>query len=92
MRGGVLEAAAADPAVRPQDDLFRHVNGAWLATAQIPADRPGTGSFLVLRDAAEAACRDILDELVARADPADPADPAAKIASLYASFLDEERI
>ena len=106
VRGGVLETAAVDPAVRPQDDLFRHVNGAWLATAQIPADRPGTGAFLVLRDAAEAACRDILDELVARADsaPAAPAGPtgsaepaaqagsAAKIASLYTSFLDEERI
>ena len=34
----------------------------------------------------------LVDELVARADPADPAEPAAKIASLYASFLDEERI
>ena len=112
VRGGVLEVAAVDPAVRPQDDLFRYVNGAWLAAAQIPADRPGTGAFLVLRDAAEAACRDILDELVARAGPAasapttptasagpaesagsaGPTGPADKIASLYASFLDEERI
>ena len=24
---GVLETAAADPSIRPQDDLFRHVNG-----------------------------------------------------------------
>ena len=92
-RGGVLEASAIDPAVRPQDDLFRHVNGTWLANARIAADRPGISSFVVLRDAAEAACRDILDDLAARADGGTaPVTSSAKIASLYASFLDEERI
>ena len=97
--GGVLDTSAADPAVRPQDDLFRCANGAWIKTAQIPADRPGTGTFLVLRETAEAACRDILDGLVAQAEPnaaptalGESAAPSAKIASLYASFLDEERI
>ncbi len=29
-----------DPQIRPQDDLFGHVNGQWLATAEIPV-RPG---------------------------------------------------
>ena len=27
-----------DPAVRPQDDLFGHVNGRWLDTEEIPDD------------------------------------------------------
>ena len=27
-----------DPGIRPQDDLFRHVNGRWLARTEIPAD------------------------------------------------------
>ncbi|MDO4243191.1 MAG: M13-type metalloendopeptidase [Actinomyces sp.] len=89
---GVLETEARDPRVRPQDDLFRHVNGAWLDTAQIPADRPSTGSFHILRDQAEAACRDLLEELASRAGGhEEPADDAAKIAALYSSFLDEER-
>ena len=91
---GVLETAAVDESVRVQDDLFRHVNGAWLARAQIPADRPSTGSFVVLRDAAEEACRAILDELSARA-PADgepPTTPRGKIAALYAAFMDAGRI
>ena len=35
---GVYETAAADPAVRVQDDLFRHVNGGWLRDAEIPAE------------------------------------------------------
>ena len=28
-----------DPDIRPQDDLFGHVNGRWLQTAEIPADK-----------------------------------------------------
>ncbi len=29
-----------DDSIRPQDDLFGHVNGAWFDTAEIPADLP----------------------------------------------------
>ena len=91
---GVLETAAVDESVRAQDDLFRHVNGAWLARAEIPADRPSTGSFTVLRDAAEEACRAILDELSAEipADAGPPTTPRGKIAALYAAFMDAGRI
>ncbi|MDO4900304.1 M13 family metallopeptidase [Actinomyces sp.] len=89
---GVYEPAAADTSVRPQDDLFRHANGTWLATTTIPADRPATGSFLVLRDAAEAACRDILEELAASPYDGLPTDPSAKLGALYAAFLDAEHI
>ena len=39
-----------DPAVRPQDDLFGHVNNHWLQTVEIPADRGRYGAFDVLRD------------------------------------------
>ncbi|MBE6481777.1 MAG: peptidase M13 [Actinomyces ruminicola] len=89
---GVYETAAANASVRPQDDLFRHVNGTWLATTTIPADRPATGSFLVLRDAAEAACRDILQELASAPQTDVPTTPADKLGALYAAFLDEEHV
>lgn len=91
---GVLDTAARDESVRVQDDLFRHVNGSWLAAEQIPADRPGTGSFLVLRDAAEEDCHAILTELAHGVDPAGPppTDSPGKIAALYVSFMDEARI
>ena len=39
-----------DPNVRPQDDLYDHVNGAWLEAEVIPDDRALTGSFVTLRD------------------------------------------
>ena len=48
----VLESSNMDPSVRPQDDFYRHVNGTWLATHKIPADRPMDGAFHALRDAA----------------------------------------
>lgn len=94
VRAGVLELDAVDDGLRPQDDLFRYANGSWLASAEIPADRPGTGSFTLLRDAAEEACHEILREAAASEDAARPrpATPAGKIGALFATFMDEERI
>ena len=63
-----IDTADLDAAVRPQDDLFRHVNGAWLARTEIPADLPAYGSFMRLREESEAAVRAILEEIFALAD------------------------
>jgi putative endopeptidase len=79
-----------DPDVRVQDDLFRHVNGGWLSRTEIPDDKPLTGAFMDLRDRAEAAVRDIITGL--GADGAELAGDEAKIAALYASFMDEETV
>ncbi|GGG48490.1 putative zinc metalloprotease [Kocuria dechangensis] len=77
-----------DRSVRPQDDLYRHVNGAWLSRTEIPDDKPSVGAFIELRDQAEAAVR----ELITTARAGDPDAVESKIANLYASFMDEERI
>ena len=58
-----FDFTAFDPEVRVQDDLYRHVNGRWLREAEIPADKPLTGAFVRLRDAAEEAVRDIITTL-----------------------------
>ncbi len=79
-----------DAAVRPQDDLYRHVNGRWLATATIPDDKSSYGSFYVLREQAEAQVRAIIEEAAA-AEPA-PGTVERKVGDLYASFLDTERV
>ncbi|MGR2752456.1 M13 family metallopeptidase [Agromyces arachidis] len=76
-----------DPAVRPQDDLFRHVNGKWMARTEIPADKARYGSFLVLYEEAERAVRAIIEE----AQGAEPGSEARKVGDLYASFMNEER-
>ncbi|HEX5090032.1 MAG TPA: M13 family metallopeptidase N-terminal domain-containing protein, partial [Nocardioides sp.] len=84
-----------DPDVRPQDDLFGHVNGRWLAETEIPSDRSSWGSFVELADAAEEQVHAIIEDLAARATDetaGDLNDDAQKIGDLFASFMDTERI
>jgi endothelin-converting enzyme/putative endopeptidase len=83
-----------DPAIRPQDDLFGHVNGRWLETVEIPADKGSWGPFLQLADIAEQQVRDIIEELaerVASGEQGLDGDPM-RIACLYASFMDEATV
>ncbi len=76
--------------VRPQDDLFRHVNGVWLRDAEIPADRARFGAFDELRMESEDRVRKIIDECASSA--AAPESNARKIGDVYRSFMDEKRI
>ena len=75
-----------DASVRPQDDLFRHVNGRWIERTEIPADKARYGSFLVLHEEAEQAVREIIEE----SQQAEPGTEARKVGDLYASFMDEQ--
>lgn len=83
-----------DNNVRAQDDLYRHANGAWLSTARIPADQGSYGSFMALRDDSEAAVKAIIEEAQAnsKADDGSVDERKKRIANLYSSFMDEERI
>ncbi len=76
-----------DPAIRPQDDLYRHVNGKWIERTEIPSDKARYGSFLVLAEESEKAVRDIIME----SQSAAPGTEARKVGDLYASFMDEAR-
>lgn len=77
--------------IRPQDDLFGHVNGRWLDETEIPSDRSSWGPFVQLADIAEQQVRDIITTLAET--PADQLDEdARKIGDLYASFMDEAAI
>src|ERR1700733_8658512 len=76
-----------DPGIRPQDDLFRHVNGRWLARTEIPADRARYGTFQILAEEAEKAVR----EIVERAASAPAGSEERKFGDLYASFMVADR-
>jgi len=76
-----LDLSHIDATVRPQDDLYRHFNGAWLKSAQIPADRASDGAFVKLRIESEARVREIVET-------ATGSDEAKKLRDLYASFMD----
>ena len=84
-----IDRAGADASVRPQDDLFRHVNGAWLAKTQIPAERAYYGSFIQLADKAESDLRALIEAAAASDSPA--GSDARKVGDLFASFMDEAR-
>jgi len=82
-----IDLSTIDHTVRPQDDLYQHVNGAWLKATEIPDDRPLEGTFTALRDGSELAVRDIIEEAAAKGDAASGIE--RKIGGLYNSFMDE---
>ncbi|MGL5031550.1 MAG: M13 family metallopeptidase [Aeromonas sp.] len=82
-----LALANMDTQVKPGNDFFRYVNGKWLATAKIPADRPADGAFYMLRDKSLADVRVIVEGLAKQ--PAASGSSAQQIRDLYASYLDQ---
>ncbi|WP_402467493.1 M13 family metallopeptidase [Isoptericola aurantiacus] len=91
LRSGI-DTDALDPAVRPQDDLFRHVNGRWLDSHEIPADRAMDGAFRALHDAAEEHVREIITDAGQAVRDGDATGAQAQVGALYASFMDTDRI
>jgi putative endopeptidase len=88
-----IDLSHLDENARPQDDLFGHVNGRWLADYDIPADRATDGAFRHLYDRAEEQVRDLIIEASEKAAAADTVDAdALRIGDLYASFLDEQTV
>ena len=85
-----LDLTYRDDAVRVQDDLFTHVNGQWLDTYEIPADRAVDGAFRTLYDQAELDVRKIIQ--AASATDAAPGTDERKIGDLYTSFMDEAAV
>jgi predicted metalloendopeptidase len=85
-----IERANFDKAVRPQDDLFRAVNGLWLAKTEIPADRSDYGAFGILAEKAEKDLGEIIEICTAAKDNA-PGSERQKVGDLYASFMNEAR-
>jgi len=79
-----------DASIRPQDDLFRFVNGGWMKSAEIPSDRSSYGAFYWLIENAEQQVREIIEGLAAAKQPA--GSIGQKIGDLYTSFMNEARI
>lgn len=76
-----IDPSLFSPTVRPGDDFFRYVNGPWLETHEIPPDKAADGQFHRIHELTEERVRAIIED----------APSGSQIASLYASFMDEER-
>ena len=89
MKSG-LDLSHIDQSVRPQDDLFRFMNGKWLKESKIPEDRASDGAFYWLYEQAEKQVKQII--LDQAASKAAAGSNAQKIGDLYNSFMDEDGI
>ena len=86
-----IDRSNMDLSVRPQDDFYAYVNGTWLENAEIPADRTTTGVFRDLRESAREDVLAIIQNLAAEPD-LEPGTDEQKVADLYNSFMDTERL
>lgn len=83
-----LDPDGFDKSVRAQDDLFLHVNGRWLMSTDIPADKSNYGSFTRLDDEARENIRKIIEEAVNS-----PQDAISrKVGDFYKSYMNEQLI
>jgi putative endopeptidase len=85
-----IDLAGIDHSVIPGNDFFGYSNGNWLKSAQIPADRSSTGTFLKVFEQAEKETA----ELIQNAGKAHPAagSNARKIADYYAAWMNTAAI
>lgn len=83
-----IDQNSFDLSVRPQDDLFRYVNGTWLQTFEIPADKSNYGSFTKLSEEADDDVKLIIEE-ASKGNP-EKGSNAQKVGDLYKSYMDVE--
>lgn len=82
-----INVAYIDTTVRPQDDFYQFVNGGWLETAEIPADRTSWGGFAILRKNTDQDVLDIIANAQESGEYAADTDKA-KALFLFESALD----
>jgi len=77
-----------DTLVKPGDNFAMYVNGAWMKTAKIPADKSSYGAFDMLYDQSQKDVKAIIEE-AAKGNSAEGSDEQ-KIGDYYASFMDRK--
>ncbi|GAB1150969.1 MAG: M13 family peptidase [Shewanella algae] len=82
-----IELENFDHQVRHQDDFYYSVNGKWLATTPIPADKSNYGAFSVLYEESQAALKQIIEEAAAKPNRAE-GSVEQKIGDFYAAYMD----
>ncbi|MCM4155190.1 M13 family metallopeptidase [Gramella sp. AN32] len=82
-----INLAYMDTTVSPKEDFFRYVNGTWLDSTEIPADRTSWGGFNELRKQTDNDALAILEKS-AESDSLDAASDEAKAVYLYKSIMD----
>ena len=87
---GAIAPQTFDPAVKPQDDFYRFVNGPWLEQTQIPADQAGWGAFAELTERNAQNVRALCERAAAKKSGASRVEQM--VGDFYASGMDEAAI
>ncbi|WP_395403814.1 M13 family metallopeptidase [Pseudoduganella sp. UC29_106] len=82
-----IELANMDKSVRAQDDFYSYLNGHWMKTAEIPADRSAWGTGAQLVEDIQPRLRQLIEDAAAKASTPE----AKKVGDLFASTMDEAR-
>ena len=80
-----------DRNIKPGDDFFSYVNGAWFKTVEIPADRTTTGGFQDLAILSEQRMKLIIDEIETK-KLEDLSAEEHQLRDLYDAFTDVDGI
>jgi predicted metalloendopeptidase len=83
-----IDLQYVDNATRAQDNFYRHVNGKWLDTTEIPADKTRYGTGAIVYDRILEQLHGLVDDAAAGKIAGSNAD-TRKIGDLYGSFMDE---
>jgi putative endopeptidase len=78
-----------DSTVRPGDNFQMYVNGSWIRSTEIPADKSSYGIGRMLHDKAQEDVKKIIEDASASNKPA--GSDEQKVGDLYASYLDMKR-
>ena len=73
-----VDLTAMDRAVKPGDDFFDYVNGAWAKRTEIAADRTFVGIDSVLNDQIDRDVRAIVEDMAKRSASIRPDRPAGR--------------
>lgn len=86
-----FDLSGADLSVKPGENFFRYVNGKWVDSAQIAADKPANTLRLAMTELTDNRLHEMMESYAGNRDP--KLDPLArKVGAFYHSFMDEERI
>jgi putative endopeptidase len=85
-----IDTQYINPAVRVQDDFFAHLNGKWLQSTEIPADKASWGTFAKLNDDIQPQIRTIIEQAQQEKNQKAGSE-ARKIGDLYASYMNEKK-
>ncbi len=77
-----------DASIAPDQDFYRHVNNAWLAKTEIPADKARYGAFIMLDENVKAQVKEIIESV--GKESASATGPAQQVGDLYRSYVNVE--